>query len=163
MAAGMSAGDPRAMSRADRAAALFSEEYNCAQSVFWSFADALGLDPDTALRIASGFGGGVARRQEICGAVAGGVMVLGLRCGRGESEAPEANDAARARIEDFLSRFEARHGSILCRDLLEGCDIGTEAGREAFEARGLHERTCTPCVRSAVEIVAELLDGMPAQ
>jgi len=70
--------------RSDRATEMFLSGYNCAQSVLWSFSDEVRLDPDTALRIACGFGAGMARRQEVCGAVTGGIMVLGLRLGRGE-------------------------------------------------------------------------------
>ena len=149
------------MKRADRAAERFDADYNCAQAVLWSFADALGLDPDAALRIASGFGGGIARRQEICGAVSGGIMALGLRFGRGEAGDLEANDEVQLKTVDFIRRFESRHGSVICGQLLEGCDLSTEEGRQACAELGLHERICTPCVRSAVAIVEEMLAEAP--
>ncbi|NTU86942.1 MAG: C_GCAxxG_C_C family protein, partial [Chlorobiaceae bacterium] len=67
------------MTRSERAVSIFSEGYNCAQSVLFSFSDDLGIAGDTALKIASGFGGGIGRMQEVCGAVTGGVMVIGAR------------------------------------------------------------------------------------
>ena len=58
--------------------------------------------------------------------------------------------------KEFLARFKARHGTLLCRDLL-GCDLSTEEGlREAVEKR-LHQTTCPKFVRDAATIIEELL------
>lgn len=67
--------------------------YNCAQAVLYAFCEDLGFDRDAALRLACGFGAGMARKQEVCGAVSGGIITLGLRHGRGEGQqAFKAND-----------------------------------------------------------------------
>lgn len=55
--------------KAQRAKALFLEGYNCAQAVAGAFAPEMGLSVDAAARLASGFGGGMGRMREVCGAV----------------------------------------------------------------------------------------------
>ena len=65
----------------EKAIKLFKEGYNCAQSVFLAFNDVMGLDEKTALKLSSSFGGGIARLREVCGAVSGMCMVLGVLYG----------------------------------------------------------------------------------
>jgi C_GCAxxG_C_C family probable redox protein len=134
----------------------FLQGYNCAQSVLWSFREELRLDPDLALKVACGFGAGMARRQEVCGAVAGGIMVLGLRHGRGENQERLATEQTYRKTQELLRRFELKHGSCRCRDLLPGCDLMTEQGQQFFKDHDLLNKTCKECVRSVVEIVEAL-------
>ena len=68
------------MTKAERARELFLEGCNCAQAVFLAFAEDK-LDRETALKIASGFGGGMAGMRDVCGAVSGMFMAYGLLCG----------------------------------------------------------------------------------
>lgn len=65
----------------DLARELFKQGYNCSQSVFAAFCDETGLDTETALKIASSFGGGMGRLREVCGAVTGMFMVVGMKYG----------------------------------------------------------------------------------
>lgn len=132
----------------------FDEGCNCAQAVLAGFASRLGLDEETALKLASSFGGGVARRGQICGAVSGGLMALGMGIG---DPSPAGKDANYARTGEFLRRFEALHQSILCRDLT-GCDLTTPEGRQLASERDIHHTICTSLVRSAAQITAEMLD-----
>ena len=67
------------MDRVEQAVSKFAEGYNCAQSVLFSFCDDLGMDKDKALKIACGFGAGMGRKEEVCGAVTGGIMVIGAK------------------------------------------------------------------------------------
>ena len=138
----------------DIAAARFSQKLNCAQSVFSAFAPALGLDEETALKIASPFGGGVARRGEICGAVTGALMALGMARG---SFTPEGKERTYALGQEFLRRFEAGHKSILCRGLLE-VDISTPEGHAQARDAGLFQSVCPLLVRDAAELVRTMLD-----
>lgn len=147
--------------RSDMAAEKFLSGYNCAQSVLWSFAEDLRLHPETALKIACGFGAGMARRQEVCGAVTGGIMVLGLRHGRGQMEDRTATEATYTQTQELIRRFEARHGTCNCRQPLEGCDLATEEGRRIFKERDLLNRTCKACVRAVVTILDDMAKGMP--
>ncbi len=68
----------KAMSRIENAVSRFAEGYNCSQAVLSAYAEQLGVDGETALKIAAGFGGGLGRMAETCGAVTGAFMVLGL-------------------------------------------------------------------------------------
>jgi C_GCAxxG_C_C family probable redox protein len=65
--------------RSQKAVEKFLSGYNCAQSVLYSFCDDLRFDGDAALRLACGFGAGMGRKQEVCGAVSGGIIAIGLR------------------------------------------------------------------------------------
>ncbi len=111
----------------ERAVARYDQHFNCAQSVFSAFASQLGMDESLMLKMASPFGGGVARRGQVCGALTGGLMALGLARG---ADTPAGKEEAYRLGQDFLQRFEAIHKTILCRDLL-GYDISTAAGASA--------------------------------
>ena len=139
----------------------FVEGYNCAQSVVFAFHDECGLGEDEALRISGGFGGGMGRKQEVCGAVAGGVMVLGLRHGRGTQEGRPVTEALYPMTREFMDGFAVRNGSYLCRDLLSGCELTSEEGQRQFKERGLLEKVCKPCVRSAAELLGKLKHAPP--
>jgi C_GCAxxG_C_C family probable redox protein len=143
------------MNRIETAVARFAEGFNCSQAVFSAYADDFGLDEEAALRIAAGFGGGMGRMAETCGAVTGAMMVLGLRHG-GNTPDREVKERVYAKIREFADRFKARNGSLLCRDLL-GCDISTPEGCEAASKRGLFTTKCPQCVQEAAEILEEML------
>jgi C_GCAxxG_C_C family probable redox protein len=96
------------------------------------------------------------RKQEVCGAVAGGVMVLGLRHGRGTADGRSVTEALYPMTREFTDAFAVRNGSYLCRDLLSGCDLRSEEGQRHFKEHGLLEKVCKPCVRSAAEILQEM-------
>ena len=145
--------------RASIADAKFVQGYNCAQAVFCSFSDRLGLPPDSTLKTACAFGAGMGRKGEVCGAVSGALMVLGLWFGRGEKEDRTATETTYAKAREFFMRFEAMHGTSRCRDLLDGCDLATTEGQQTFFNRDYFNAICRPCVRDAVEIVDFLIEG----
>ncbi len=143
------------MNRVDTALSRFAVGFNCSQAVFSSYAE--GIDEETALRIASGFGGGMGRMADTCGAVTGAMMVLGLRFG-GTSPDREAKERVYATVRAFVNRFKARNGSLACRDLL-GCDISTPEGLQHAQKTGLFSKTCPKFVRDACEILEAMLAG----
>jgi len=143
--------------KSDIAEEKFLAGYNCAQAVLYSFSDALGIDKDFTLKTACGFGAGMARKQEICGAVSGGILAIGLKHGRGERDDKTQTEAAYRKVRELLSRFESAHGSCHCRALLNGCDLNTPAGQQHFKDNNLLRKTCVPCVRSVVQVLEEIL------
>ena len=143
--------------RSDAALEKFLSGYNCAQAVLFAFCDDLSLDKDTALRLACGFGAGMGRKQEVCGAVAGGILAIGLRHGRGEGQDRALTDATYGKVRELMSRFESRHGTCICRELLDGCDLNTPGGQQFFKENDLLNKTCAGCVRTVVEAVEDLL------
>lgn len=106
--------------KAAAAKALFMEGYNCSQAVVGAWAEDIGLDSETAYKIASGFGGGIGRMREVCGAFTGAVMVLGLKFGNTIGSDREAKGKDYERVQLFAKRFKEELGSdtIICRELL---------------------------------------------
>jgi C_GCAxxG_C_C family probable redox protein len=143
--------------REDIATAIFHKGFNCAQAILYAFSDTLNLDKESALKLSCGFGAGMGRKQEICGAVAGGIIVIGIKYGRGENDDRQMMEQTYKKTRDLMSQFESEHGSCLCRELLKGCDLMTQAGQAEFKEKDLLKTTCTPCVRGVVRILENLL------
>jgi C_GCAxxG_C_C family probable redox protein len=125
--------------------------------VLTAFASEFGLSDEIALKIAAPFGGGMARTGKTCGAVTGGLMALGLKYGY---TAPEGRDATYGIAREFMRRFEEKHGTTLCRELI-GCDISTPEGLQKAHELGVTESVCPKVVRDAAEIVQALLAKNP--
>jgi C_GCAxxG_C_C family probable redox protein len=145
------------MKRAEIAEAKFLEGYNCAQSVLYSFSDDLGFDKNLALKSACGFGAGMGRKEEVCGAVSGGIMVIGIKYGRGENQDRSLMENTYAKTSELMDRFLAAHGSVNCRQLLGGCDLTTSEGQKEFKEKDLFNTVCKKCVRNVVEIIEDML------
>ena len=141
----------------------FLAGYNCAQSVLYAYGPALGLDGETALKVATGLGAGIGRRGEVCGALTGGILVLGLKYGRGGQQGRSATEETYQKTLELMARFEERHGSCLCRVLLDGCDLQTAEGQRFFKEHDLLHETCVGCVQTVVEALAEMLDAPRGQ
>jgi C_GCAxxG_C_C family probable redox protein len=142
--------------KSDKATEKFMSGYNCAQSVIYPFCEEAGISDDMALKISCGLGGGMGRKQEVCGAVSGGILVLGLRHGRGVNDEQLATTTTYQKTRELMSRFAERNGSYICRELLDDCDLNTETGQQEFKDRDMKNRICKVCVESAVEILEEL-------
>lgn len=145
------------MKNIEKAISKFMEGYNCAQSVFFSFCDDLKLDKNTALKIACGFGAGMGRREEVCGAVTGGIMVIGAKYGRGQNDERKATETTYAKTQELMHQFAKKHGAYICRDLLNGCDLSTEAGHKTYLENDLRDKICKRCVQSVVELLEQIL------
>jgi C_GCAxxG_C_C family probable redox protein len=144
--------------RTEVAVSKFSEGYNCAQSVLYSFCDDIHLDRNTALKMACGFGAGMGRKEEVCGAVTGGIIVIGAKYGRGEGDGTAAREFTYAKTRELMDRFAEKHGTFICRRLLKGCELTTEEGQKHFKENKLADAICKPCVRSVVEILDSIME-----
>ncbi len=141
----------------EKAIEYFKSGYNCAQAVLTVFADEFGLDEATSLKIAGGYGAGMGRMQNTCGAVTGAFMVIGLKYGKTiGDEGNEKRDMCYAKVREFDSVFKEKFGATSCRDLIQ-CDLTTPVGQQYFKDNKLGEKVCEQCVRRAVKIVEELL------
>ena len=143
--------------KSDVAVKKFLSGYNCAQAVLYSFCDDLHFDKDTALRLACGFGAGMARAQEVCGAISGGILAIGLKHGRGEGQDRTSTEETYQKVRELMSRFETKHGSCICRTLLNGCDINTTDGQQYFKENDLLNKTCKGCVQTVVEELENMI------
>ena len=143
------------MSKADQAVACFNEGFCCSQAVLATYCEPFGLDRDTGLRLSGSFCGGMGGLGEVCGAVAGAFMVLGLEYARADADDRRAKEEVSAKVRQFAERFKARNSSIICRDLL-GCDLTTPEGRRYMKDNNLRATVCEKMVRIAAEILEEL-------
>jgi C_GCAxxG_C_C family probable redox protein len=143
--------------RSDIAVEKFRAGYNCAQAVLYSFCDDLDFDKGTALRLACGLGAGMGRKQEVCGAITGGIITLGLKHGRVEGQDRICTEETYRKVRELMSQFESKHGSCICRTLLKGCNLDTPDGQRYFKENDLLNQTCKVCVKTAVEILEEIL------
>lgn len=143
-------------SKSDLASEKFDAGYNCAQAVIFAFCDELGLDKDLALKLTTGLGGGMGHLQEVCGAVTGGILVLGAIHGRADGAPRAATELTYAKTRELITRFKGLHGTCLCGELLPNCDLNTPAGQQKFKEQNLRNTICMHCVRDAVRIVEEL-------
>ena len=141
--------------KSEEAVESFGAGYNCSQAVLSVFAEDFGLDGKLALKVSSGFGGGIGRGGDICGAVTGAVMVLGLKIFSPEADIQQSKAKVYEIVKEFKKRFKKRHGSIVCRRLL-GCNIATAKGAARVVEDDLHNKVCAGLVRDAVEIVEEM-------
>ena len=105
------------MTKAERARELFLEGCNCAQAVFLAFAEEK-MDRQTALKIASGFGGGMAGMRDVCGAVSGMFLAYGLLRGPADPTDRAAKTKSYEVLRQLAGEFETRNGSLICRQLL---------------------------------------------
>lgn len=120
---------------------------NCGQCLLERYAEGFGFDREDTDRIAACFGGGLEMGQT-CGAVAGAVIVLGLA-------GVEPKDAREA-VAKLRRRFEARHGSCICAQLL-GADMSDPQQAEAAKASGILMERCTSFIGDAMDILDQLL------
>ena len=144
--------------KAETAKRLFLSGANCSQAVIGAFQPECGIDFDTAMRIASGFGGGMGRLREVCGAVSGMFMAAGLLRGSSDLRDKAAKDAHYALIQELAEAFRRENGSIVCRELL---GLGAaQADRPVSEARTPEydrKRPCAELVAFAAGLLEEKL------
>jgi C_GCAxxG_C_C family probable redox protein len=144
------------MNEGEKAVACFEEGFMCSQALLSAYAGQFGVDRETALKVSAAFGGGMGRMGEICGAVTGAFMVIGLKYGRTAVQDTKSHEKTTSLVKAFAERFKSLNGSIICRELL-GCDLSTEEGQKTFVGRKLRDTLCTKFVRDAATIVADLL------
>ncbi len=146
--------------KSEMAVAYFDGGYNCAQSVLAVFCEDAGLDEETALRVAAGFGGGMGRLCEVCGALTGGFMLIGMQTGMitpDERKLDNVNDVPYGLVQELARRFRERNGSIRCGELT-GYDLADPAQRLRAKEAGIFKNKCPRFIQDAVEILEEILE-----
>ena len=147
----------------EAAYAYFLKGYNCSQSVVAAFAPQLGLSEEMALRMSAGFGAGIGRMREVCGAFCGVVTVLSLVYA--DPAAPQDKTRMYALVQEAARLYRARNGgdSIFCRVRLakagaapSGC---TKA--EARRAEYYRKRPCPELCRMCADLCAEFIAAHP--
>lgn len=149
------------MTRREAAVENFLKGYNCSQSIVLAFADMLPVEESLLSKLASSFGGGMGRLREVCGSVSGMFMVAGLLYGYDGPEKLKVKADHYARIQELARRFEEKHGSIVCRELL-GLSVRREAPTpEARTAEYYKKRPCAEIIGDAAEILEQYIQENP--
>jgi C_GCAxxG_C_C family probable redox protein len=147
------------MEKIELAAKYHELGFGCSQSVLTAFAQDFGLSEQLALKLATGFGSGMGRMCEVCGALTGAFMVIGLKHGRFESDGTRYGNETETTyrlVREAAQKFKEKNGSIFCRDLI-GHDLNDPVQRAEVVEMGLFKTTCSKCIRDAVEILGEIL------
>ena len=147
------------MTKAELAKQNFLNGCNCAQAVLLAFSDETGLDRATALRLASGLGGGMARMREVCGAVSGMFMAAGLILGDDGVPSHEHKRALYAQLQALAAQFRAENGSLLCRELLSGTRTSPGGIPEERTEQYYRKRPCAELCRCAAELLEQYLQA----
>jgi len=141
--------------RVKQAVEMFNEGYACSQAVVAAFGSPFGLDRETGLKIAAGLGGGIGRTGNICGAVTGAILILGLKFGSTNPKDKNAKFSVYKKVQEFCEEFKTQAGSIICHELL-GFDFMTQDGALKAAQPGAFEN-CPGYVQIAAEILVSML------
>jgi len=141
-----------------KAAELFVQGCNCAQAVAVAFCDVTGLGEKQTARMVSGFGGGMGRMREVCGAVSGMCFVLGCLYGYDENN-DEHKAALYGQVQDLAGRFRERCGSIICRELLD--NPPSDPNPSPRTAEYYRDRPCAILVKTAADLMDEFIAAHP--
>jgi C_GCAxxG_C_C family probable redox protein len=146
------------MNKIETAANYHERGYGCAQSVIASFASDFGLDEELALKIATGFGSGMGRMCEVCGALTGGFMVIGLKYGKYRTEGTRYGNETETTykmVSELAAKFKDRNRSMICRELI-GHDLNDPEQRAEVVKLGLFKTSCGKYIRDSVELLEEM-------
>lgn len=144
-------------SRVEDAVRTFEEGYNCAQSVFVTYADLFGMEREMALKLASPMGAGIGRMRQVCGTVSAMAMLAGLKQGNTDPDNDNAKEEIYELVRSMSDRFEQETGSIICRELL-GIAGREESPRPDQRTEEYYrKRPCSRIIAVAAKIIEETL------
>ena len=141
----------------ERALESFRGGLNCAQAVVTAFSEELNYDKYMALSISCGFGAGMGRLQDTCGAVTGSFMVLGIANCRKFTDNKDRKEATYAMVQKFSNTFKEMHGTTDCSSLLN-CDLKTEEGNRFAKENNLFGTICEKCISDSIGIINDLIE-----
>lgn len=144
-----------------KAAELFLQGYNCAQSVVVAFCDVTGLDEKTSARMISSFGGGMGRLREVCGAVSGMFFVLGWLYGYDTPGDDHVKMTLYSQVQALAEKFREQNGSIVCREILK--NPPTDPNPSPRTAEYYRVRPCARMVLTAGRLMDEFIAAHPLE
>ena len=140
----------------DKAIQSFQSGMNCAQAVVTAYADRLKFDPDLAAGLSCGFGGGMGRLQQTCGALTGAFMVLGIHNSRLYTDRAELKNVTYTQVRKINEKFRQRQGATDCRSLL-GCDLQTDEGMQYHKDTQQSKTISEKCIAASIELLDEIV------
>ena len=137
---------------------LFKEGYNCAQAVFCAHCEEFEIDLETGAKLASAFGGGMGRMREVCGALSGLFLLLGLKEGYSDPKDNEGKKELYTKVQELAGEFRDEFGSIICKELLgmtpkAPCDDPNPTPRDE---KFYKKRPCVDNVKFSSELYEKL-------
>ena len=145
------------MKKSELAVKSFVEGNSCAQAILTTYCSDVGLSQSQAYRIGVAFGGGMGRKQNTCGAITGGVVLLGMKYGNSEAGEPELKEQTSQIVFEFISECEAALGCSSCKDLLK-IDLKNPNERNMATQSGLFDRVCNNAVEKTAVILEKYLN-----
>jgi C_GCAxxG_C_C family probable redox protein len=145
-----------ASQRAAEAVAAFNSGFSCSQAICTTYFQAFGIDRVTARKVSCGFGAGIGHSDNICGAVSGAIMVIGLAYGMARPGDVAARERTYQAVNRFLRDFKSRNSEINCTALI-GFDLSDPSQREQAKEKKVVTTRCPRYVRDAAEILDEIL------
>ncbi len=142
------------MTKQEIAVNYFSNKLHCSQSVLAAYAEECGITEEQALKLGSCLGTGM-RKGEVCGAVTGALMVLGLLYGQKSSQDTEGRQKANLVNDLMMNKFKENCGSYICNDLLK-CDVSTSEGIKFALENKLFTDFCPKMVKAAVDLIENI-------
>ncbi len=145
------------MEKKEKAEQLFDSHFNCSQSVLSAYADELNISMDQCLKISCAFGAGMGRQQLICGAVAGALMVIGLKYGKGINDPEEYKKLTYKKTEDFIDKFKRVNKTIYCKELLDNLNMSNPEEYKKIIEQNMFKLRCRKYVGDAIDILSDIL------
>ena len=135
----------------DAAYAWFLKGYNCSQSVVAAFAPQLGLTEETALRLSAGFGAGIGRMREVCGAFCGVVTVLSMVYA--DPTDPKDKSRMYALVQQAAEQYRNRNGGGNCWQRRVLPLPGAQRQRNALQTiiKSAPARSCAACAPTCAQ------------
>ena len=143
----------------EKAKGLFVDGYNCAQAVFGAFSDVTGIDFETSVKLSSGFGGGMGRMREVCGAVSGMFFVLGHLYGYDTPGDDREKMQLYTRVQALATQFKEINGSIVCREILK--NPPSDPAPSPRTAEYYAQRPCVRMVMTAADLMDKFIEENP--
>jgi C_GCAxxG_C_C family probable redox protein len=146
--------------KAERAKQFHQQGYGCAQAVLAAFAPDFGLSEEVALKISTGFGSGMGRMCEMCGALTGAYMVIGLKYGKVKTDGAKYGiytETTYKLVAEIAKKFAERNGTTQCIDLIEHDLSSTEQRLETVKL-GYFNTRCGKYILDSVEFLEDILE-----
>jgi len=143
--------------RTKQAIIFFEEGFNCSQAVFMAYSDIYGIEPEMAAKLATSFGGGMGRLREVCGAVSGMFLVLGMQYPFTDTKDRATKNINYKAVQRTANEFKSVMGSYICADLLKLKHVPQNPESSERNEAYYKTRPCTRCVALAAEIVGKEL------
>lgn len=144
------------MKKSKEAKTLFEKGLNCSQSILFTYGKDFFKEDSSAFKLASVFGAGISYRGELCGAVSGALMIIGLDYGYSDLTMDVSKELVFKISKEFIETFEKQNSSVICNKLI-GCDISTPEGLIFARQNGLFKKICPNLVENASEILESIM------